>query len=155
MHEYLRTTLPHEALRLALRSWAWLGVDGLVPRVSTMFGDLILEGQGGWWFLSTVDGALTRPWRTQQDCEATLATEDGLQDYLGAGLVDLAYRSELVLEDDEVIGFQVPPILGGGFDTENLRGTTFLVVHLFMAQVHAELKRPTSAPPPAPVPVPG
>jgi hypothetical protein len=162
MHDYLMLALPGDELQRAVRSWEWLGVDGLAPRAATMFGDLILEGRGGWWFLSTLEGALTRPWTSQQQCEAELASEEGLQDYLGAGLVDLARGADLTLQHGEVIGFAVPPLLGGGFDLDNLRPTGFLVVHLLMSRLHTQMRTTPSrvavaapaiigGPPPSPV----
>lgn len=139
VHEYLMRSLPVDEMVRALRSWRWLGAESLRPGGATMFGDLILEGHGGWWFLSTLEGTLTRPWATKDECEAALLSDDGMQDYLGAGLVDLAYSSGLQLEPGEAIGFQVPPLLGGGFDLDNLRATRFSVVHLFMGQLHEHM----------------
>jgi hypothetical protein len=147
MHDYLRLGLPDDELQRALRSWGWLGIDGLAPRAATMFGDLILEGRGGWWFLSTLEGTLTRPWDSQHQCEAQLSSEEGLQDYLGAGLVDLARAADLTLPSGEVIGFAVPPLLGGGFELDNLRPTSFLVVHLLMSRLHDQIR---TTPPRAP-----
>lgn len=151
VHEYLSHTLAADQQVRALRSWSWLGADGLRPRAVTMFGDLILDGQGGWWFLSTIEGTLTRPWATKDECEADLSTEDGMQDYLGAGLVDLTRDAGLTLGPEEVIGFVIPPLFGAGFELDNLRATRFSIVHLFMGRLHEQARgRPGGARSPKP-----
>jgi hypothetical protein len=51
----------------ATESWAWLGLVGKTPIFTFAFGDIFFTAADGFWFLDTVEGTLTRPWRTADD----------------------------------------------------------------------------------------
>ena len=104
----------------ALDSWAWLELDGKIPLLASLFGDVIMQDPTGYWFLDTVEGSLTRTWASQQEVQAALDTADGQDQYLLGGLAVASAETGLVLAESEVYSFKVPPVLGGGFDLVNV-----------------------------------
>ena len=125
----------------ALESWDWVGdIAEKVPVLSTLFGDVIFQDRLGFWFLDTVEGTLTQPWADRSELQASLATEDGQDQFLLAGLAIGAHQSGLVLSEEDVYSFTVPPILGGQFEVSNIEATSFVVSTNIAGQIHNQLK---------------
>jgi Domain of unknown function (DUF1851) len=72
--------------------------------------------------------------------ERALASEDGNNEYLLAGLVDRARERGLRLAPHEVYDFMTPPILGGEVDEINLRPASFVVALDIGGQIHEQIK---------------
>jgi hypothetical protein len=148
--EPIRRFSPDDFAR-ALDSWAWLGeeLSALTPRLATAFGDVFLEGpNGGFWFLDTVEGSLTRLWSSGAELQAALNTPDGQDRYLMVGLVDAAAQAGLTPTPNQTLGFKVPPVLGGAFDTENVELIDFVVSLAISGQIHQQV---TDLPPGTPI----
>lgn len=125
----------------ALESWDWVDdIADKVPVLSTLFGDVIFQDRVGFWFLDTVEGTLTQPWTDRSELQASLASEGGQDQYLLAGLAIAAHQSGLVLSDEEVYSFKVPPMLGGQFEVSNVEATSFVVSTNIAGQIHNQLK---------------
>jgi len=140
--DLIRRFAPDDYAR-ALEAWAWLGEDGraLTPRLATAFGDVFLEGPDGqFWFLDTVEGSLTPSWATGAELQAALNTPDGQDRYLMAGLVMAAAEAGLTPTGNQVLGFTVPPVLGGGFDVDNVELVDFVVSLGISGQIHQQVK---------------
>lgn len=141
-HSVMRLTkqFDADAFARALESWAWVGVHGKVPILASLFGDVILQDQSGYWFLDTVEGTLSRPWQSRDAVQSTLDSNEGQDQYLLGGLAFAAHASGLVLADYEVYSFKVPPVLGGQFDVDNIEVTDFVVGVNLAGQLHEQVK---------------
>jgi hypothetical protein len=126
----------------ALDGWQWLdGLEGLLPWFASPFGDLFLvDGQDGVWYLDLIEGALTRPWEDRDACLAALATTDGLDTYLLAGLAEAAVAAGIVAGADEVLAFTLPPVVGGQMTVDNLTTIPFVVGVDIAGQIHQQVK---------------
>lgn len=124
----------------ALESWQWVELRGKTPVLASLFGDVFLQDPSGYWFLDTVEGALTQPWTKRDQVQATLATEEGQDQYLLGGLAFAASDAGLVLTDDEVYSFKIPPVLGGQFDVANIEVADFVVAVNLLGQIHQQVK---------------
>src|SRR5689334_10289524 len=106
--------------RDALESWTWVDLDGKAPTFTSLFGDVFFQAADGFWFLDTIEGALTRPWATREEIEAVLATRDGREQFLSVSLATAAAERGLQLGERDVYDFRTPPILGGAQQPDNL-----------------------------------
>jgi len=116
-----------DAFAGALESWQWLGVEGKIPVLASLFGDTILEHVTGYWFLDTFEGTLTREWANRDEVQDALRTEEGQDRYLLAGLAFAADNAGMTLSESEIYSFKVPPVLGGKFDLGNVEVADFVV----------------------------
>ena len=66
----------------ALETWRWLGVEGKTPVLTSLFGDVFLQDAAGYWYLDTLEGTLTLTWRSRDEVQAALDSEDGQDSYL-------------------------------------------------------------------------
>jgi len=121
----LTKTFSDDQFRTALAAWTWLGLDGKRPAFASLFGDVFLEAGDGWWYLDTVEGTLTREWRTEDEVVAALATPEGEERYLRGALATAAAGQGLTLGAHDVYGFNVPPVLGGPVDAGNVEAIAF------------------------------
>ena len=110
-----------------LESWNWIDFSGLVPFAVTAFGDVFFEGKGGVHFLDKVAGELEEICKSKGELEEILKTEEGRDHFLMAGLVELANEIGLTLENDECYEFNIPPMLNGAMDLDNLGKMSFKV----------------------------
>jgi hypothetical protein len=132
----------------ALESWAWIGLGGKVPLFVSPFGDVFFRADDGIWWLDTLEGALTRPWITAEELNADLATPEGQDRYLLAGLAQGAERRGVVPTASQVYGFKIPPVLGGALDVDNVEVIDFVVAVNIAGQLHDQLR---DIPPGAPI----
>ncbi len=124
----------------ALESWQWIGLEGLTPWFASVFGDVFLIGDDGVYWLDIAAGELTLEWSSAEETKRVLATDDGLDEYLFAGLAFAAAESGLEPEGDQVYDYKVPPVLGGEFEVANLTTTDFEVVLHLTGQLHEQVK---------------
>ncbi|HUP15920.1 MAG TPA: T6SS immunity protein Tdi1 domain-containing protein [Acidimicrobiia bacterium] len=133
----LTRQFPAEHCERAMESWAWLAIADKTPVMSSLFGDLFFVAEDGYWFLDTIEGTLDRQWRNRDDLQSSLASDEGLDEFLLGRLAEAAHRSGPILASNEVYDFAIPPILGGEFSVENLRTRDFVVsVHIAGQLIH-------------------
>ncbi len=135
---HLTRVFEPERYRRGLHSWTWIGLEGKVPFLSSVFGDLFLQADDGVWFLDTLAGTLTRPWSNRQELRATLATPQGQDRYLLADLAEEAGRAGLEPDEREVFDFVTPPMLGGRMEVGNLTVLDFVVSVGTAGELHHE-----------------
>src|SRR5690349_14299588 len=126
----------------ALESWAWLGLDGLAPRFTSLFGDVFFEAaDGSWWLLDTFEGDLLRPWNSRAELAADLDTEEGRDRYLMATLaLGAHHRRGLHLADDQIYAYIPPPVVTGSFDVDEIQVFGFVVAVNLAGQLHRQLR---------------
>ena len=123
----------------ALESWTWLDLAGKTPVLASLFGHVFLAADNGFWFLESIEGTLTRRWPTSEAVNAELDSEAGQDELLLGGLAVSANARGLVLDDNEVYDFTVPPILGAGFGPDNITKRDFVVALNLAGQLHGQL----------------
>ena len=137
----LTKTFSDEQYARGLESWAWLELEGKTPLLSSLFGDVFLEdGDGAVWFLDSMEGTLERAFDSTAALNAQLATEDGQDEFLLAGLAFGAHARGLVLQDHEVYDFMPPLVLGGEAAVENLEASDFVVTMHIRGQIHDQIR---------------
>ena len=124
----------------ALESWAWVGVDGKVPVMSSLFGHVFMQSAEGYWYLDVLAGSLQMVWPDAAALQAALDSESGQDDYLLGGLALAADRRGVQLAANEVFDFNPPPVLGGPFDVANLSATDFVVAVNIARQIHDQVR---------------
>lgn len=129
-----------EQFARALKAWSFISLAGKSPVFASLFGDVIFEAPDGFWWLDTLEGELSHPWRNADELRAALNTPDGQDQYLLAGLAMAAHDRGLVLHDDQIYAFQNPPMLGGTFDVENITVMDFVVAVNLAGQLHEHVR---------------
>lgn len=136
----LTKTFSPEVFGAALESWAWIGLEAVQPVVANLFGDVFFIGQDGWWFLDTMEGSLTRNWKSRDELVAEINSEAGQDQYLLGGLAIAAHNSGLVLSESQVYDFMPPLILGGQARLENITVMDFTVKVHITGQLHDQIR---------------
>lgn len=136
----LTRTFTQEQYDQALAAWEWIGLEGLDPWFTSAFGDLFLTGPDGVYWLDLTSGELTRPWRDLESAKKALSSDEGLDEYLLAGLVFAAAEAGVEATDDQILGFKVPPVLDGEFEVANLVVADFVEVVSAAGHLHDQIK---------------
>jgi hypothetical protein len=136
----LTKTFSQDQYADALESWSWVGLDGKVPVLSSLFGHVFLQSVEGYWYLDVIGGSLDLLWPDSATLHAALDTEDGQDDFLLGGLAYGANRRGLVLAENDVFDFNPPPVLGGPFDAANLTAMDFVVAVNIAGQIHEQVR---------------
>ena len=136
----LTRTFTLEEFARALQSWRWIGLEGLEPWFSTAFGDVFFLADDGVHWLDICAGELTKPFDSPELAKQVLATDEGLDEYLLAGLAFAAEEAGISAQGSAILDFKVPPVLGGEFEVANLQVTDFEVVLHLAGQLHEQIK---------------
>jgi len=137
----LTRTFTRAQYAAATESWRWLDLAGKTPIFTSPFGDVFFRARDGFWWLDTLDGTLTRPWRTADEVKAELNSADGQNTYLMSGLATAAERSGLRPGPDQVYDFRITPALGGPIEVGNIGVIDFVVGVNIAGQQHDQLRR--------------
>ena len=71
-----KTFLPGQYAE-ALESWAWIGLDGKAPVLSSLFGHVFLQSAEGYWYLDVIGGSLEMLWPDAASLQAVLDADEG------------------------------------------------------------------------------
>lgn len=129
-----------EEFSSALQAWRWIGMEGLTPWFASVFGDVFLIGDDGVYLLDIAAGELSREWSSPAEAKRVLGTDDGLDEYLLAGLAFAAADAGLEPQASQVFDYKVPPVLGGEFEVENLTVSGFEAVLHLTGRLHEQVK---------------
>lgn len=129
-----------ERFAQGLESWGWIGLEAKVPVLASLFGDVIFQGEDGFWWLDTVEGSLNRRWQDLNALRAELNTADGQERYLLASLARVAEQRGLNPTTEQVYDFQRPPVLGGELSVDNLGVIDFVVGLNIAGQIHEQVR---------------
>ena len=124
----------------ALESWSGVDLRGKSPVFASLFGDVFLSSEDGYWFLDVVTGSLSRPWATGEAMETDLALPAAQEQYLLASVAAEATERGMSLGPAEVYDFVHSPSLGGAVGVDNLRPTDFVVAVNIAGQIHAQIR---------------
>lgn len=129
-----------EDVERALESWAWLPIRGKTPIAVSAFGDVFFEDDEGCWFLDSLDGKLDRICDTRAELVGMLSSEEGENQFLLAGFVEMAQMNGMAPREGECYDFKVNPILGGPMEFENVTTMNFVVALNLAGQIHQQVK---------------
>jgi hypothetical protein len=124
----------------ALEAWDWLDFSNMEPFVTTSFGDIFFESVDGVYFLDSIGGTLDKVAGSKSEMQDLLATLDGQDHFLMAGLVESAIESGLKLDKGECYGFKISPALSGPVDLSNLQKMSFKVSLHISGQLIKQIK---------------
>jgi hypothetical protein len=124
----------------ALESWHWIGIGDKNPLFTSPFGHVFLRADDGFWWLDTLEAALTREWATAEDLTAALNTPEGQDRYLLAGLAASAERQGITPTATQVYGFKIAPVLGGEVGLANVEAIDFVVSINLLGQLHQQVR---------------
>jgi hypothetical protein len=136
----LTRTFTPEQYAGATESWGWLDLAGKTPIFASPFGDVFYRAADGFWWLDTLEGTLTRPWRTADELNSALNSPDGQDEYLLGGLAMAAERSGLLPGPAQVYDFSVSPVLGGPIEVGNIGVIDFVVGVNIAGQLHDQVR---------------
>jgi hypothetical protein len=129
-----------ERFARGLESWEWIGIAGKTPVFASVFGDVFFRADDGFGYLDTLEGSLTRAWADARALKADLATADGQDRYLLAGLAFAAESRGLIPAAGQVYDFKVPPVLGGALEVDNVQAIDFVVGLHIAGQLHDQVR---------------
>lgn len=136
----LTRTLTPAHFEAALVSWQWIELEGLEPWFATAFGDVFLVGDDGVYWLDIVAGVVSHAFGSAEDAQRRLATDEGMDEFLLAGLAFAAAEAGLSPGDDEVLAYKVPPVLEGEFEVDNLVVAPFIDTVRRAGELHDRIK---------------
>ena len=137
--ELIRAFTP-EQYQQGLEAWQWMDLEGKEPVFASLFGDVFLAAVDGIWWLDILEGTLTRPWASVDEFRAAIATPEGRDQYLLAGLSYAAAERGVVPGPDEIYDFPVPPALGGALDADSLQVIDVVVGLNVAGQIHRQIR---------------
>jgi T6SS immunity protein Tdi1, C-terminal len=138
---HLTKTFPAEQFEHGLQAWQWLDLLGKTPRFASLFGDVFLQDERGWWYLDRLEGSIEHVWESRQALDDELSTERGQDHYLLGGLAMAAQAKGLILGPDEIYDFMPPPILGGQTVLDNVTTGGFAITLDISGQLHEQVRR--------------
>jgi hypothetical protein len=62
----LAKTFTAEQFTCGLESWHWLDLRDKTPRFASLFGDVFLQDESGWWFLDRLEGNIDGAWDSRK-----------------------------------------------------------------------------------------
>ncbi|MGJ0223674.1 hypothetical protein ACQUZK_09765, partial [Streptococcus pyogenes] len=75
-----------DVYRRALEDWSWVGADAMTPVAASLFGDVFLAGPDGIAMLDTLEGRIVPAFADVDEMRRVLATQEGQDHFLTAGL---------------------------------------------------------------------
>jgi Domain of unknown function (DUF1851) len=125
-----------------LRDWRWLIGDQPYELLhGTAFGDLFLrDGTGRVLFLDTMEGTLKPFAPSERDLDIVLGDRLVRRKILMPRVVEELREAGKHLGPGQCYSPDVPPVLGGQLDEENLGPTDVRVHASLMGQVHRQVK---------------
>jgi len=137
--ELLRHFLPDDYAR-GLEDWAWTGATSLTPIGASPFGDVFLKGRDGISMLDTLEGHLVPAFADLDEMRRVLATPEGQDRFLTAGLALAAAERGLVPGTRQVYAYSTPPVLGGPVSVDNVEVMDFVVWLSLTGQIHDQVR---------------
>jgi len=109
--------------------------------LASLFGDVFFQDAHGYWYLSWIDGTLTKVADSRDQLQSILESEEGQDRYLLGALAMVAERRGLILSDEQVYIHAPHPAFGSGFEVERITVMDFVVALNMNGQVHDQIRR--------------
>lgn len=140
LNDYLLAT-PGIDWSNVLRDWAPPLPGSFTVWFVNRLGDVfvVLE-DGSVHMLDVGAGRLTRCAASRDDFATLIDVGDNADQWLAIALVDRCRAAGMSLAANQCYGFKVPPMLGGGYDVDNLEPTDLHVHYGLLADIHRQTK---------------
>jgi len=123
-----------------LSSWHWLVGNDAEVIVVTRAGDCFLKKSDGIYFLCLAENRFEKACDTIDNLNGLLSDRDFVSSHFAPQSVDDFLAAGHSLDPTSVIGFKIPPFLGGSFDIENLESTDASVHFSILGQLAFKIK---------------
>jgi hypothetical protein len=137
--EFIRRFEPDQ-YATALESWAFADLADKTPLFTSPFGDVFFQGSNGIWFLDTLEGKVSKNWKSVEELQSVLNTPDGQDSFLMAGLALAADEAGKRPTGSQILDFSIAPYLGGAVALENVTVSDFVVSLNIAGQIHSQLR---------------
>jgi hypothetical protein len=135
VHVILTKSFEPAVFAHALAEWTWVDLSNKTPVLASLFGDVFFAAPDGYWFLSTIEGTLTRPWASRDALVAALDSPEGQDEWLLGGLAMSAHQRGVQLVEPQVYVFAPHPVLTGKFEVETIMAMDFPIAMSVNAQI--------------------
>ncbi len=123
-----------------LKEWQWLIPKDHTPLFISVLADWVLGApDGSLWHLSILEGDYTKIAADGNEYNQLNKSDQWLNTTFAADWQIIAARRDLFPTDDQCIGWQIHPLLGGQFQIENLQLFDMYVYQMIMGQFHRQL----------------
>lgn len=141
-HEKLLAKVESPDLKALLEDWKWLiPEDDWTFVVITAMGDLIIKNpKGEYFYLDTIEAKFFQVAKSEEEMWALPKDKDFRRKFLQYYLVLNMIDEEMHLSENECYSPDVPPILGGELEVENLKPTDIYVHFSMIGQIWNQAK---------------
>lgn len=124
-----------------IAAWQWLITEPLEPFAISYFGDVFFSrGNGSILMLDTVSGELRHLANSRPEFEEALSEPENVDEWFMPDLAFHALETGLELGPGLCFSWNVPPVLSGKLDRENISVASLMVHHHFNGQIHEQTK---------------
>jgi hypothetical protein len=138
----LTVNIDHLDQETLLAPWHWLIGARRLPILVTAMGNAFVQDadSGAISLLDAGTGKLVEVADSPQAFQALLGDTDFVMEQLLVNDWAAARDAGLMLAPGQVFGYKTPPVLGGGFETDNLEPTDIAVHFGLLGQIHQQVK---------------
>jgi hypothetical protein len=124
-----------------LEPWRWLGVGDMTVLAATITGDLLLEdGAGAVLLLESSDGRVIPLAPSREAFANAAALPAHREQWLSASFAAACRGAGLVPGPGQCLSFEVPLVIGGAQEIENVKVADLLLHHHVLGQVHEQVR---------------
>lgn len=124
-----------------LDAWRWLQIPAFTSYKVSAMGDLFLMAEDGKiWFLDTLEGKCSPAFSSMAHFDQVMATTQGQDHYLMAGMLLRAEREGMKLQPGQCFDWKLAPVVGGKIEFENLSQMDFVVSLHIAGQIHDQVR---------------
>ena len=121
--------------------WNWLIPVGYTPLFISVLADWVFGApDGSLWCLSVLEGNFTKIATNSNEYNRLNKSQEWLNKNFIADWQAIAAGRGLLPNDNQCLGWKVHPLLGGGFEVENLQVFEMAVYQSIMGQLHRQLQ---------------
>ncbi len=130
-----------EETKELLPQWSWIVPDGVTPLFLTSFGDWVFgEPDGSLSVLSMLEVTYETVAHDTQEYNQLNKSTEWCDEIFLASWLTIAIENGIVPKENECIGWEVHPIVGGEFSVDNLKIFDTGLYQSLMSQLHAQIR---------------
>jgi len=131
----------NEILEAVKSAWGWIGVRPQKIYWVNKFGNIILKGEGGcFWLVRPEELSCEIIAWTEEEMKKLWKDDDFILDWEMVALLDLAEVKFGKNENNRCFYFVISPVLGGSFDIENIQTVPLLELIVSSGDMAEQIK---------------